>query len=617
MAKRNLRFLTLIAIGCLVLAGCSSSLYAQSPSAIPVDDGFQLTVPALWADAAASMSGIEPAGIWAGTVGPPGFDIDLASIEAEGAGRAWTAASASAAAVASMYSGLDPSAIDIHFTITGPIDGPSAGGILTVGALAALRGVSLLPGVTMTGTISPDGSIGRVGGITLKLEAAKEAGFSTVLLPPSNMQILDQETGEVLDTREVGALLGLTVKPVVDVAVAYREFTGLDLVPLTTASFTLPPSVLAAGSETASRLITLLETRVLSLKGAAAEAVSLELAEASRALASGDSALAYGLGVDALYRSSRIAAEQETETAIDVRGIPATVAALRAEAKRAEERARSALLRGSAVEPIVYEQQIVTPSALTWLAYSIASLQALQPRLTETMSEPEVLAAGRTIALMSASIDVLGPDAQEVVQAMPGKPALPASRVAAFLSGYTNFLVRAGRANRAYLQDVLLRGQSAGDAEQAAALDSELTVLTRLDALTQEIPAGENALAEEISQAATALTYYVTSGEIVSSIQSFDAADLGIGQESPTVGNTAALNASVASAQGLVTDLADHLAGQGLDAGYPTWSGQWGVAAFEALDDAERSTAGAGLALDELWYAAIAELMVNAGWVRM
>jgi hypothetical protein len=617
MAKRDLRFLTLITIGCLVLAGCSSSLYAQSPSAIPVDDGFQLTVPALWADAATSMSGIEPAGIWAGTVGPPGFDIDLASIEAEGAGRAWTAASASAAAVASMYSGIDPSAIDIHFTITGPIDGPSAGGILTVGALAALRGVSLLPGVTMTGTISPDGSIGRVGGITLKLEAAKEAGFSTVLLPPSNMQILDQETGEVLDAREVGALLGLTVRPVVDVAVAYREFTGLDLVPLTTASFTLPPSVLAAGSETASRLITLLETRVLSLKGAAAEAVSLELAEASRALASGDSALAYGLGVDALYRSSRIAAEQETETAIDVRGIPATVATLRAKAKRAEERARSALLRGSAVEPIVYEQQMVTPSALTWLAYSIASLQALQPRLTETMSEPEVLAAGRTIALMSASIDVLGPDAQEVVQAMPGKPALPASRVATFLSGYTNFLVRAGRANRAYLQDVLLRGQSAGDAEQAAALDSELTVLARLDALTQEIPAGENALAEEISQAATALTYYVTSGEIVSSIQSFDAADLGIGQESPTVGNTAALNASVASAQGLVTDLADHLAGQGLDAGYPTWSGQWGVAAFEALDDTERSTAGAGLALDELWYAAIAELMVNAGWVRM
>ena len=341
MAKRNLRFLTLITIGCLVLAGCSSSLYAQSPSAIPVDDGFQLTVPALWADAATSMSGIEPAGIWAGTVGPPGFDIDLASIEAEGAGRAWTAASASAAAVASMYSGLDPSAIDIHFTITGPIDGPSAGGILTVGALAALRGVSLLPGVTMTGTISPDGSIGRVGGITLKLEAAKEAGFSTVLLPPSNMQILDQETGEVLDAREVGALLGLTVRPVVDVAVAYREFTGLDLVPLTTASFTLPPSVLAAGSETASRLITLLETRVLSLKGAAAEAVSLELAEASRALASGDSALAYGLGVDALYRSSRIAAEQETETAIDVRGIPATVAALRAEAKRAEAERRA------------------------------------------------------------------------------------------------------------------------------------------------------------------------------------------------------------------------------------------------------------------------------------
>jgi hypothetical protein len=118
-----------------------------------------------------------------------------------------------------------------------------------------------------------------------------------------------------------------------------------------------------------------------------------------------------------------------------------------------------------------------------------------------------------------SAIDALGPHAQAVVRAMPGKHALPASRVGAFLSVYTNFLVRAGKANRAYLQDVLLRGQSAGDTEQAAAVDSELPVLARLDALTQEIPAGENALAEEISQAATALIYYVTSGEIDSSIQ--------------------------------------------------------------------------------------------------
>lgn len=616
MGRTGVRIGALMVATCLAMAACGAPTTEPMSQVRPMDGGVAVTVPALWADVSQGIGGVEPAGVWAGTLGPPGFDIDLTSIEANGAGPAWQAASASAAAVASMYSGLDPAEIDIHFTVSGPIDGPSAGGILTVGVLAALRGASLVPGVTMTGSISPDGSIGRVGGIALKLESAKEAGYSTVLLPPSNHYFVDKDTGERRNAREIGAELGLTVKFVADAAAAYREFTGRELVSSGATKFELSTDVQAAGATTARNLVERLKARSTTLDGPEGQDVASQIDDAYMALAAGDPALAYGLGVDALYRSSRAEAEHATSKQIKLQGIPSAVSALRSEARRVRERAEQALARGSAKEMSSYEQQMVLPSALTWLAYPIAALDALVPSLVESMPERDVLTASRTIALMSASVDILGPDAQAVVYAMPGQPPLQKGAMATFLSSYTNFLVRAGQANRAYLEYVLLRGQSTGEAEQTTALDSELRVLVRLDAMSTAIPVGENSLAEEVSQSAIALTYYVTSAEVVSSMQAFEAPDLGIGKESPNVGNADALATSVATAHGLVVGIADYLAGQGLDAGYPSWSGQWGLAAYLALGDAERITAGAGLALDELWYASLAELMVNAGWPR-
>jgi hypothetical protein len=131
------------------------------------DGGTAITVPALWAAKRADETydgGIEPAQILVSTdASQAGYTVDLASIEAKGAGPSWEAATASAAAFATMFSGKDPSQVALNFTITGPIDGPSAGGLLTCGLLAAFAGVSFKPGVTMTGTISPEGSIGIVG----------------------------------------------------------------------------------------------------------------------------------------------------------------------------------------------------------------------------------------------------------------------------------------------------------------------------------------------------------------------------------------------------------------------------------------------------------------------
>lgn len=88
--------------------------------------------------------------------------------------------------VAGAVTGLDVSLRDFFIVVRSDsrvIGGPSAGGVLTVGAIAALKGWSIDPRVFMTGTINPDGSIGPVGGIPEKAQAAAEEGAAYFLFP--------------------------------------------------------------------------------------------------------------------------------------------------------------------------------------------------------------------------------------------------------------------------------------------------------------------------------------------------------------------------------------------------------------------------------------------------
>jgi uncharacterized protein len=63
------------------------------------------------------------------------------------------------------------------------IEGPSAGAALTIVTMAALEGKQLNHSVMITGTISPDGSVGPVGGIPAKAKAAKDVGANLFLVP--------------------------------------------------------------------------------------------------------------------------------------------------------------------------------------------------------------------------------------------------------------------------------------------------------------------------------------------------------------------------------------------------------------------------------------------------
>ncbi len=84
--------------------------------------------------------------------------------------------------------GISFSNTDIILTITGTdqleaIDGPSAGGAITVAIMAALENKQIKDDVYMTGTINSDGTIGSVGGIPYKAIAAAENGAQYLLVP--------------------------------------------------------------------------------------------------------------------------------------------------------------------------------------------------------------------------------------------------------------------------------------------------------------------------------------------------------------------------------------------------------------------------------------------------
>lgn len=149
--------------------------------------------------------------------------------EVGGTGAQWQAAGWMAVITASLLLGQDPSHYEFSFDTGGRIDGPSAGALMTSAVLAAYLGDTINPDVTMTGTINPDGTIGPVGGIPNKLEGAKAAGKTTVLVPGGQRYDVDEATGDSVDLVQTGQKLGITVKLAPDIFAAYKELTGKNL----------------------------------------------------------------------------------------------------------------------------------------------------------------------------------------------------------------------------------------------------------------------------------------------------------------------------------------------------------------------------------------------------
>ncbi|MBI4021116.1 MAG: hypothetical protein HY369_02650 [Candidatus Aenigmarchaeota archaeon] len=88
--------------------------------------------------------------------------------------------------VAEDVTGFDLSAHDLIYTITADasvIEGPSAGAAITVATIAAIQEQQPNPTVMITGTILPDGRIGKVGQVKEKALAARDHGATIFLIP--------------------------------------------------------------------------------------------------------------------------------------------------------------------------------------------------------------------------------------------------------------------------------------------------------------------------------------------------------------------------------------------------------------------------------------------------
>lgn len=166
------------------------------------------------------------------TVGPSTSGrVAVGIVEGEvfGTGPQWRVAAWSAALAASNLLSVDLSDYKITYEVAGRIDGPSAGALLTVATLAALLGDDVLPDVTMTGTINPDYTVGPVGGIPHKVEAAVKAGKTRFLIPTGQRMDYDENLDEWVDVVELGAQSGVEVIEVGEVFEAYRLITGESL----------------------------------------------------------------------------------------------------------------------------------------------------------------------------------------------------------------------------------------------------------------------------------------------------------------------------------------------------------------------------------------------------
>jgi len=110
--------------------------------------------------------------------------------------------------VAERITDADLSKSDIIFSIASSedirsVDGQSAGAAMTVLLISELTQQDLRNDVLITGTINPDGTVGRVGGIKEKADAAGKYGAKIFLVPPAQSMIQVQTCEE----KRIGTIL--------------------------------------------------------------------------------------------------------------------------------------------------------------------------------------------------------------------------------------------------------------------------------------------------------------------------------------------------------------------------------------------------------------------------
>lgn len=112
------------------------------------------------------------------------------------------------------YLGVDPRNYDIHLNFPGgvPIDGPSAGIAITTAIYSAITGLSVDNELAMTGEISIRGKVKPIGGVVAKIEAARKAGATRVIIPKENYQeCFSQMDINIIPVEDINEVIDLAI----------------------------------------------------------------------------------------------------------------------------------------------------------------------------------------------------------------------------------------------------------------------------------------------------------------------------------------------------------------------------------------------------------------------
>ncbi|RLF90216.1 ATP-dependent protease [Thermococci archaeon] len=210
-----LLFVMLVLLSKLTLAQCpleGRTVVLKAPAVSMTSTGEMIGVPTEFVITVAPGSGHVYVETW------PLTEVDM------------QASARLAAEVAGRILGIDMSKYDVFIQVKADspiIGGPSAGGTMTVGIIAALMGWELKSDVMMTGMINPDGSIGPVGGILEKASAAHQAGARIFLIPEGQRIQVVMET----QRKQIGPITQITTtQKKVDVAKYAEERWGLKVI---------------------------------------------------------------------------------------------------------------------------------------------------------------------------------------------------------------------------------------------------------------------------------------------------------------------------------------------------------------------------------------------------
>jgi uncharacterized protein len=139
---------------------------------------------------------------------------------------------------------IDANDFDFFFVVRTDapiIGGPSAGAIMTVATVALLENWDLSGTTVMTGMINPDGSIGPIGGIPQKIDAADLVGATRFLIPKGQGTYTETVTETIIEhghsrtyshpvTKSIADYAmenyGIEVIEVEDIKEAITNFTG-------------------------------------------------------------------------------------------------------------------------------------------------------------------------------------------------------------------------------------------------------------------------------------------------------------------------------------------------------------------------------------------------------